>query len=386
MKIALGLEYPLAFRGGVSVLVEALIEGLASKFEVVVISPDTPKSLAASPVVHLIQQHFRWDPDRVTPESARNMADAITNAGVRLAHLHFGGNFGWGSRLIGHSPVPYLARRGVAVCSTIHLVVGLLDGYCGPQRSLVFKLALWPGAWASRVHVLRSLCAEVVVSHFAANRLRRWYWPLRHRFRTIYHSRIFESALPNTNLAREKIVLNVGHIAMRKGQHILAEAFARVAESHPQWKLLLLGDVNETKCEAEIRRVMRSHSLQDRIVMPGPRADALDFMRRAEIFVQPSFFEGLPLALQEAMLSECACVGTDISGNDEIISDGKSGLLVPKRDPSSLARALDRLMHDDYLRRSLQQSARRSVLDKGMSAEQMIHHHVELYERVLRLG
>src|SRR5581483_11354998 len=47
---------------------------------------------------------------------------------------------------------------------------------------------------------------------------------------------------------------------------------------------------------------------------------AMDVMRRAAIFVQPSFFEELPLALQEAMFSGCACIGTRISGNDEIIT------------------------------------------------------------------
>jgi glycosyltransferase involved in cell wall biosynthesis len=124
--------------------------------------------------------------------------------------------------------------------------------------------------------------------------------------------------------------------------------------------------------------------LQERIELVGPREDALEFMRRAEIFVQPSFFEGLPLALQEAMLSGCACIGTDIPGNDEIISHGENGLLAPKGDAARLAETLDRLISDEPLRRSFQQRARASVLDKGMSAKQMIEHHVELYERALR--
>ena len=107
-------------------------------------------------------------------------------------------------------------------------------------------------------------------------------------------------------------------------------------------------------------------------------------MRRASIFVQPSFFEGLPLALQEAMLCGCACIATDIPGNNEIISHENNGLLVPKGGVNETAEALSRLIRDDVLRESLQRVARSTVLEKGMSREKMVREHIAVYERVMK--
>ncbi len=379
MRIALCLEYPLAYQGGVSVLCQALATGLSARHEVVLVSPDGPEEFARLQKILPLHSHVPWNPNTVGPGPSRTLATALKERGVQLAHFHFGGNFGWGSRFSGQSPIPYVARAGIKAVSTVHLVVGPLDGYCGPEKPLWFKLALWPVAWLGKMSVLRHLRAELVVSKFGTRCLRRWYWPRRDRFRTIYHSRVSEqSTLPPPG-GREKMVLYAGHLAVRKGQHILAEAFAQVALRHPDWKLVLLGE-GEKEIEDRIGRLIVEHSLQGRIEMPGARLDAMEWMRRAEIFVQPSFFEGLPLALQEAMWSGCACLATDIPGNNEIISHEMNGLLVSKGDPDSMAAGLDRLMGDKTLRATFREQARASVLRQGMSVEQMIRQHVELYE------
>jgi Glycosyltransferase Family 4 len=143
-KIALCLEYPLALRGGVSVLVEILLRGLHDHYDLVLVSPDTPESLAGSPAAPIIAAHLNWNPASVSPATSRQLARQFAQTGIHLAHFHYGGNFGWGSRYPGHSPVPYLNRSGIPVCSTVHSIVHPLDGFCGPQKPLWFKLALFP--------------------------------------------------------------------------------------------------------------------------------------------------------------------------------------------------------------------------------------------------
>src|SRR3954471_16322844 len=107
-KIALCLEYPLALRGGVSVLVEPLLEGLAGRYELVLVSPDTPQDLANSPSGRTIHTHLAWNPDQPSPQTARALARQLADAGVQLAHFHLGGNFGWGNRFPNHSPIAHL--------------------------------------------------------------------------------------------------------------------------------------------------------------------------------------------------------------------------------------------------------------------------------------
>ena len=76
-------------------------------------------------------------------------------------------------------------------------------------------------------------------------------------------------------------------------------------------------------------------------------------MRDAGIFVLPSLFEGTPLTLIEAMWSGLPIVTTATAGMKDVVSDGRTGLLVPPADPGALAAALDRLITDGQLRRRL---------------------------------
>lgn len=374
MKIAFGLEYPLALRGGVSVLVEKLIEGISPVHEVVLVSPDATGFRHPG-----VAAHVHWDPRAVARDTSRQLAAQLAGLGVNVAHFHSGGTHGWGSRLPGQSPFPFLKRRGIACVTTSHLVLSILDGYCGDNKPLLFKLALLPVAWLGKLDVLRSVRAEVVISQRGYRALRRWFFPLRGRFRRIYHSRLDAAATPPAG-EREPVVLAVGHVAIRKGQHTLAAAFANIAAAHPEWKLVILGPAGGDDCLAQIQKTIAEHRLQDRVQLLGSRDDALAFMRRAAIFVQPSLFEGLPLALQEAMFSGCACVATRVMGNDELIDDGRTGRLVPPLEAGRMGDALATLMENPGQRAALGRAASAAIVEKEMTAQKMIEHHLALYD------
>src|SRR4051794_22536902 len=106
-KIALCLEYPLALRGGVSVLVETLLEGLAGHYDLALISPDSGQSLSALKATFPFEEHIFWDPTTPTRASSKALAKQLKNIGVQLAHFHFAGNFGWGNRFVGRCPIPF---------------------------------------------------------------------------------------------------------------------------------------------------------------------------------------------------------------------------------------------------------------------------------------
>lgn len=384
MKIALGLEYPLSLRGGVSVLVEALIAGLGGEHEIILVSPDSPESLAASPAAALVRKHLYWDPQKISRATSRELAKRIAATSAQLAHFHFGGNFGWGSRVPGQCPLPYLARLGVPVFSSVHLIVNLLDGYCGPEKPLWFKLALLPMAWTGKMDVLRHVEKEIAVSEHDHRLLRRWYWPLRKKLIQVYHSRITERSAAANPPPREGFILNVGHVAPRKGQLILAEAFARIAPRHRDWKLVLAGHFGDDKIEGQLRAIAQKSGLEERLILLGQRDDAIDWMQRAGIYVQPSLQEALGLALQEAMFHGCACLGTRAGGIPELITHEETGLLVPPADAAALAGQLERLIEQPDLRSSLGRRAAASIRERGMTAEAMSKRHLELYASTVR--
>lgn len=90
----------------------------------------------------------------------------------------------------------------------------------------------------------------------------------------------------------------------------------------------------------------------------GHRNDIADTLKKADIFCLPSYREGIPKGLIEAMSTGLACITTDTVGCRETVNDGESGLLVPVKDPASLADAILQLVEDPELRRKLGEQAR----------------------------
>jgi glycosyltransferase involved in cell wall biosynthesis len=384
MKLALCLEYPIGLRGGVSVLVETLLEELVRRrHEVVLVSNDPPGSLEASDIGRRIQKHIFWDASNPTRAQARQLAGQLADAGVELAHFHLGGNFGFGNRSPFRCPISAVHRRGIPCVTTAHLVVGLLDGYCGPRKPLWFKLLLLPMAWCGKMHQLLHVRAEITVSRHDHQMQCRWYAPIRRRLVQIYHSRLRESDLAGPDIRREKVILNVGHLAPRKGQAVLAEAFAEIAGRYLDWRLELAGKDLDGETTARIRQLTQAHHLENRIVFLGERTEVLSLMRRAAIYVQPSFEEALGLALQEAMACGCAVVGSRVGGIPELIADEKLGLLVEAGNVSQLAAALEKLMANAGQREILGRAAAAFIRDSDMTIEAMVKRHLNLYKKIL---
>jgi glycosyltransferase involved in cell wall biosynthesis len=384
MKIALCLEYPIGQSGGTEMIVKELLRSLAGKHELVLVSADTEETLDQSGWKSSLAGHIPYDPEQAGPEKARQLAAAVAEHGVQLAHFHFGGNFGWSNRFPGHCPIPYLNRLGVSCLSTVHSVGTILDGYCGRQRALAVKLALFPLAWAGKLQQLWHVRREIAVSQHDLKKMQCWYWPLRRRYLQIYHSRLHHEANAKvTDEPRENLILNVGHLAWRKGQVFLTEAFAQIAARYPTWKLMLAGHRGDDS-ENRIRDIARAQGLEQRILLAGRRDDALALMRHAAIYVQPSNFEALGLALQEAMYCGAACIGTRVGGIPELLAGKDTGLLVEPRNVDQLAAALEQLIADPALRQRLGKVASTSITARGMTAEAMLEKHLRLYESFAR--
>jgi glycosyltransferase involved in cell wall biosynthesis len=384
MKIAQCLEYPLALRGGVSVVVEALGRELAKRGQILLVSPDTAESLRESNFHHFVGQHIAWKPGVTSPAAARKLAQELKSAGVDLAHFHAGGNYGWNNRVPFRSPVYHLNRLGIPVLWTSHRAETILDGFCGPQKPLLFKLALLPLAWLGKLHQLYHSRFEIAVSQNNLKKLKRWYAPLRSRFVQIYHSRLDEDLPADESVRREPEILSVGHLAAVKGQTVLLDAFQRIAPNNREFKLLVAGHGGEDGTLDRMQKVIKENQLEKQVVLLGQRSDVRGLMRRATIYVQPSLNEALGLALQEAMFYGCAAVATRVGGIPELIEDGKTGALVAAGNASELSAALERLIREPELAKRWGAEAANSIRNRGMTLKGMTDRYLELYQKVTR--
>ncbi len=142
-----------------------------------------------------------------------------------------------------------------------------------------------------------------------------------------------------------------------KGHQELFAAMASLMARHPVCALIVGGG----RRIDEVRALAAGLGLADAVHFLGERHDVPDLLNAMDIFVLPSYSEGLSLALLEAMAAGLPVVATAVGGTPEVVTDGDNGLLIPPRDAGALAGALERLLTDPALARHLGANARAQV-------------------------
>jgi glycosyltransferase involved in cell wall biosynthesis len=133
------------------------------------------------------------------------------------------------------------------------------------------------------------------------------------------------------------VVGTVALLKTQKGVADLIEAARHVVAARSRAWFVQIGD---GPLAADARARVRAAGLGDRFRLLDRVPDPTDLLPGLDVFALPSLWEGLPIALLEAMAAGLPCVGTRVSGIEEVIADGTSGHLVPPGDPAALAVAL----------------------------------------------
>jgi glycosyltransferase involved in cell wall biosynthesis len=170
------------------------------------------------------------------------------------------------------------------------------------------------------------------------------------------------------------VVTNVGRYHEQKGQAYLIDALAQVVERRSPVKLVLVGwgaDEGALRARADARGV------GDQVTFAIERADAPAIVAASDVFAFPSLYEGLGVALLEAMALRRPIVATDIAPLVEVVRDEVDALLVPPRDVQALASAVLRLVDDPAFAAALAASAQQRVRESFT-----VEHAASEYERV----
>jgi colanic acid/amylovoran biosynthesis glycosyltransferase len=165
---------------------------------------------------------------------------------------------------------------------------------------------------------------------------------------------------PGPDSARPLRLLAVGRLVAVKGQGVLVEAVARLAADGVDVVATLVGDGPR---RAGLEALARALGVADRIRFAGRvgQDEIRRFYAEADVFCLPSFAEGIPVVLLEAMAAGVPVVASRISGIPELIEDGSSGVLVPPGRADRLADALRELLADPGRRAALAAAGRSRV-------------------------
>jgi glycosyltransferase involved in cell wall biosynthesis len=176
-----------------------------------------------------------------------------------------------------------------------------------------------------------------------------------------------------------ELIVSVGRLRPEKNQRLLVEAMAQLAPRRPGARALLVG---AGQLEGELRRRVDELGLTEVVRFAGHRDDAVSITAAADVFALPSEWEGMPLALLEAMALGRPIVATAVRGVTDVVSDGDTGLLIPRGDAAALAGALERVLGDDHLRARLAANAA-ALAAHTHTEDRMVGRYVELYREAL---
>jgi colanic acid/amylovoran biosynthesis glycosyltransferase len=215
---------------------------------------------------------------------------------------------------------------------------------------------------AEKIRAFHLLCT---ISEYGRSQLMKFSepaeWPKFHVARLGVDPALY-SARPFRESPSPFEILFVGRLAPVKGPQVLVAAMDRLVKESRPVRLRFVGDGPE---HAALEHSVTARGLSPHVIFEGwQNADRVRALyQQADIFALPSFAEGIPVVLMEAMAMEIPCVTTRITGIPELIRDPVDGLLVTPANDEELAAAIARLIDDPELRQRIGRAARQRVVE-----------------------
>lgn len=290
--------------------------------------------------------------------------------------------------LIAHDPVigaaaalaksvARLAGRPVAL--VVETRGDFVKGFVGQRRMPM------PGLWHGLIrrlarYSLNRADALRAVSASSAGQLREFApgKPLR-QFMSWTDASLFHAPQAQQAVSQRQELLYAGVLIPRKGIRELIKAFARIADDVPQVQLRIVGEAANRDYATGLHRQVRELGMESRVTISGPlpQAELAVAMARARLLVLPSYSEGLPKVLVEAMLCGTPVLATAVNGIPEIVEDGVSGWLVPPGDVYALADKMVHALQQADLDRMGERA--REFASGYFSAETYVKHYGDLF-------
>lgn len=276
----------------------------------------------------LTLRHWGEKPDKRRVHEAAWIGHRLAEAGIRHVHAHFAG----------------LAARA---CWWLREFHGVSYSFTGHANDI-----LCPDPFeVSRQKLVDGAAVVVTVSDFTARHLRARYGGGR-KIKRVYNGldlKPITTGIGSREKAEPPLILSVGRLTPKKGFSDLIAACAILRDQGREFRCEITGT---GELEEELRARIQTTELEGMVTLTGPRPMAwiIERLHESTLFAlacateDDGGMDNLPTVIMEAMAAALPCVSTRLAGVPEMILDGKTGYLVPEKEPAALAAALGRLL------------------------------------------
>lgn len=179
-----------------------------------------------------------------------------------------------------------------------------------------------------------------------------------------------------------KIITFVGRLVKEKGIFDLLEAFKLL--NNNRLKLLIVGDISQGSRDEKTKIVLEKYKNLENVIFTGYRKDVNRILNVTDIFCIPSYREGMPRSIIEAMSMECAVIATNIRGCREEVVDGVTGFLVPLKSPHEIASKINKILSNEEDLRIMKEKGRKRA-EKYFNEIDIVKKQLKVFDRLLSL-
>ena len=316
----------------------------------------------AGATVRVIQRRL----PKIDPFWISGLARAMQSDDVDVVHTH----------LFGDSLHGYLGARRAGDLPVVMTVHNQLVAFTGMQR--------WGYRWLLRRCARSVACSQAVAESFAGAGLGPGSMEtipngLEPATQSELPAQRRQTLRAELGAGSETVLFaSIGRLSAEKGYGDLLDAFARLGDEHRDARLVLIGEGPlRTSLEEQAKRL----TLDDRILFAGYRTDVPELLQAVDVVVFSSRWEGLPVALLEAMAAGRCLVTTAVPGILEAVRADREALVAPIAEPARLADLLARATAEPELRANLGEAARQRFQER-FDAAAMVESYEQLYREV----
>lgn len=181
----------------------------------------------------------------------------------------------------------------------------------------------------------------------------------------------------------QKVIGIVARLVREKGYVELFEAFQKILQKHPNTVLLSIGPEEPEKFDAVDIRMAKRYGIEEHTMFLGVRTDVQELYTIMDVFVLPTYREGIATSILEASAMKLPIVATNVRGCREAVDNGKSGILVPHKNPEKLAEALLWILEHPNEAREMGEAGRKKV-EREFNEDIVFQRLEKEYERLMK--